>query len=220
MTQQEKPPSRPSAPIRVLHTPQNTASLISHTVRAAREYGIDARSLVIAPQAVQFTGGLKVIHVRGPRLFARVASRLIWFMRVIAESRSCDLIHWYYGASDLPLQLDIRLLKWLRRPGLVEWQGSDVRIPEIEAADNPYYAAARQAGYEYTAVESRSQSLQRQKLFASVGFACAGDRSLFPFFSKEIFPSAYYLPRRLLASDYLPPLATRPPPLASSPPRP
>jgi hypothetical protein len=62
--------------------------------------------------------------------------------------RRADVLHWHHGALALPFGLDLALVKYLRRPALVKWQGADILVPDVEFADNPYYAAIYDSGVE------------------------------------------------------------------------
>jgi hypothetical protein len=71
-----------------------------------------------------------IVPPRGRLGYLRTAGRAI---------RAHDVIHFYFGESFLPHQLDA---PWLRRLGkrvVIEFLGSDVRMPSVEARRNPYY---------------------------------------------------------------------------------
>jgi glycosyltransferase involved in cell wall biosynthesis len=113
-----------------------------------------------------------------------------------------DFIHWYYGRPIIPFGLDLAWIHALRKPALIEWMGSDIRQPELEFENNPYYLQAFHTGYEYAAAESRKSSRQAQKQFARAGFACGVDQGLVQYVDREIFPRYYKIPRRIILDDY------------------
>lgn len=193
--------------MRVLHLPVNYGSLPSHSVRCLQASGVDAYGLVFTNTVHQSADGLKSVYGNHPRTSPRyVTSRLHWMtevVRALAFSKP-DILHWYFGREALPLGLDLALVKALKLPGVVEWQGSDIRIPEQEAAENPYYAAALQQGYEYLSVESRETSLGRQRRFAEAGFASCAPVGMLQYIQSDIFPHTYTIPQRFIVDDYVP----------------
>ena len=194
--------------MRVLHLPQNIASIPSHTVRSLRQRGIEASGLVISNPQLQSSEGLKVQRMASKPVWRRTLDQFAWFIRMASLSASADLLHWYYGRPVLLGGFDLTWLGWLRKPALVEWMGSDIRQPDIESADNSYYQRVYTSGddknqpYEYAASESRQASLHAQRRFAAAGFAAAADRGLFQYIDRQVFPQPYLLPRRLILDDY------------------
>jgi hypothetical protein len=200
--------------MRVLHLPVNIASIASHTVRGLRQIGLDARGLVFVNTPVQSEEALQVI-VLASRLRKHyfMGQGIRWLYQYLKRAAWADVIHWYFGALALPWGFDLRYLKLLRKPGVVEWLGSDIRIPEIASEDNPYYAAAFSNGYEYRS-ESHQKSWQLQQRFGKAGFGSVASVGMLPYVHNEFFPQAYMMPQRLMLSDYLPtypdPHTTRP----------
>lgn len=191
--------------LRVLHLPVNIASIPSHTVRCLRQIGVEARGLVYENTAIQSVDGLSVIRTGKKRYsWGWLFEKLYLIGQFIRWLLWADILHWYFGAPILPWGLDLALVKRLRKPGIVEWMGSDIRIPEQEKAENPYYATAWENGYEYLNVESLANSYRLQSRFAQAGFACGASIGMIQYVKKELFSSFYVLPQRLLLSDYRP----------------
>lgn len=118
--------------------------------------------------------------------------------------RWAEVIHWYHGALALPFGLDLALVKRFRKPGLIEWQGADIRIPEVEFAENSYYTAVYHNGYEYRDYETFQKSRRLQQQFAQAGLTCAAPTGMLQYVQRDIFPDVHVLPRRLILSDYQP----------------
>ncbi len=191
--------------MRVLHMPVNTASIIHYTVRALRDVGVDAHGLVFDTTTVQtfdYLTSVKIRNKRKPWLAALGIYQFMQHLREYLKHGKPDVIHWYFSGSGSTLGADIALLKWLGVPGIVEWVGSDIRIPEVEFADNPYYTAVFNAGYEYQRFESRKDSLRRQKGFADIGFACVTSEGMFQYVQPDIFPTPYLVRKRLILDDF------------------
>jgi len=191
--------------MKVLHLPVNVASQMSATVRGLRAIGVQARGLVSSEGSViQSHDGIEQLplvseHVPG-RWKLTFALRFLTLLRAM---RGADLIHWYMGETVLPNGFDLRLVKMLGKPGIVEFWGSDIRIPEIEAASNPYYARLG-PDYEYREVESYVRSRQTQERFAKAGFQCLlPSEVMLPFVQRDLFPRVFNTTSRVMLSDYV-----------------
>jgi hypothetical protein len=190
--------------MRVLHLPQNIASLPSHSVRGLRQAGVEASSLMLSNAPVQSAQGLKVISPQTNHSIDRRMAKWKWFVQFLTESIRTDVIHWYYGRPVMMGGLDLAWIAALHKPALVEWMGSDIRNPEIEFADNPYYAQVYQAGYEYASTEGQDNSRRAQARFARASFAFGADQGLFQYILKDIRPALHWIPRRIILEDYEP----------------
>jgi glycosyltransferase involved in cell wall biosynthesis len=200
--------------VRVLHLPFNIASIPSHTVRGLRQIGVEAYGLMLGNALVQSADGLKVIEpVSRRKVYRWIWRSFRWLYNYLKWVAWADVIHWYFGTPVLPWGLDLKYIKALGKPGVVEWLGSDIRIPEIEFEDNPYYKAAFYSGYEYQ-FESLQRSRQIQKKFAEAGFASIVPVCMLRYVQADICPRVYVVPQRIVLSDYNPaypdPAVTRP----------
>ena len=203
--------------MRVLHLPVNYGSLPSHTVRLLRLNGIDAYGLVFSKSVVHTAEGMELISDYRVSSVKKLLNRVRWFASVVRYITLThpDIIHWYFGKEALPFGLYLALVKRLEIPRIVEWQGSDIRRPEQEAAENAYYAQAFQnTDYEYHNVESTQKSLQRQMKFARSGFFSAAPIGMLQYVDSTIFPHTYVIPQRIILDDYTP---SYPDPLAKKP---
>lgn len=191
--------------MRVLHLPVNTASRMSYTVRAMREIGVDAYGIAFATSAVQSFAGLQTISLankKKPHKALWGVMRFVYHVWRYTQQNRPDIIHWYYSGSASVLNGDLWLLKALGIPGVIEWVGADIRIPEVEFAENPYYTAAYENGYEYRAVESLGASRQRQQRFADLGFAALVEPGMEQYLQPDIFPGFYSVQKRVVVSDF------------------
>jgi hypothetical protein len=190
--------------MRVLHLPLNIASQASVTVRALRAAGVEARGLVVSPSVIQSADELEVLQIASRPLKRRLADALRRLPYVFNAIRWADVLHWHYGMTALPWRLDLYWARLLRKPGLVEFWGSDIRIAEVEAADNPYYARLG-PGYEYAEAETYARSRQAQALFARAGVACLlSCHSLRPNLQPDLFPRPYFVRQRVWLPDFAP----------------
>lgn len=190
--------------MRVLHLPLNIASQASVTVRALRSLGVEARGVVVSPAIVQSADELEVVAIAARPRGRRLLDALRRLPFILAAIRWADVLHWHYGTTALPWRLDLHWARLLRKPGVVEFWGSDIRIPEVEAADNPYYARLG-PDYEYGRAESYAGSRRVQRLFARAGMACLiSCHSLRPYLQLDLFPRPYFVRQRIWLPDFTP----------------
>jgi hypothetical protein len=195
--------------MRVLHLPFNIASQITTTVRALREVGVDARGLAKSG-VITSNDGVELFPPRpkGLRGYFTPVQRYWKTLSLIAWA---DVVHWHYGYA-LHDALDVRFAHLLGKKMCVEYWGSDIRIAEVEAADNPSYAALP-ADQRDAATRARSEEVQRV-------FARQGARVVLPCVSlaPHLIPqsaSSYFRTRQFIyLPDYTPhypdPSNTRP----------
>ncbi|PKO22880.1 MAG: hypothetical protein CVU38_07190 [Chloroflexi bacterium HGW-Chloroflexi-1] len=190
--------------MRVLHLPLNIASQASVTVRALRAIGVEARGLVVSSHVIQSADGLEVIQITTGNRLRRLTDSLRQLPHVFAAIRWADVIHWHYGTTALPKGLDLLWATRLHKPGLVEFWGSDIRIPAVEAADNPYYGRPG-PDYEYQQAETLAHSRASQARFARAGARClVSCKSLLPYIQPDLFPDVYFVRQRVWLPDFRP----------------
>ena len=191
--------------LRVLHLPTNTASIPSHTVHGLRGIGVDARGLVMRDLENQSAEGLKIMDPKNSRQWSpmwvrSLVRRFHYFVRWVSWA---DIVHWYFDSSILPFGLDLKMIKVLKKPAVVEWLGSDIRIPEIEFEDNPYYKAAFPNGYEYQS-ENYQRSRQTQKRFVKAGFVPVVIPCMIQYIQKDICPRFYKIWQPIRLDGFIP----------------
>ena len=212
--------------MRVLHLPMNIASQMSATVRALRDVGVQTRGLALNNSPIQDSRDLEKYSVRSRRRYPVIgtAQTIRWWYAVLTSIWWADVVHWYYGQPALPLGLDLRWASLLRKAGVVEFFGSDIRVADIAASNNPYYAAARRRG-DYSLPDQLKKSRNRQLCFAQAGFECVTGPLMQPHIQTDIFPphKVHSITVRLYLDDFAPiypsPDSTRPI-IAHSPSRP
>jgi len=190
--------------MRVLHLPLNISSQASVAVRALNRIGVAARGLVISSAVIQSLDALTFLDMVGRNPWDRMWCVVRYAPQVLAAIRWADVVHYHFDASALPRGLDLRWVKLLRKPGVAEFWGSDIRIPEVEAADNPYYARLG-AAYEYHGMESYARSRAVQAKFARAGLDCLiSCNSLRPYLQPDLFQTSYFARQRVWLPDFAP----------------
>jgi Glycosyl transferases group 1 len=179
--------------MRVLHLPTNAASQISIMVRAQQSIGLEARGIVIDPHVMQADAGIRALTPITPQMSrARAGGQILRRLAELARAvRWADVVHWHFDTRLAPRDADLRLVATLGRARVVEFWGSDIRIPEIATRDNPYLArllAAPDADYPISYERSRSS----QERFARHGFACLVPGPELPdYVQPDLFPSPF-----------------------------
>jgi hypothetical protein len=190
--------------MRVLHLPLNIASQTSVTVRALRQIGVEARGIIISSHVIQSADGLEIFSMETSSRLRRGVLAARRLAPILAAIRWANVVHYHFDASALPRGLDLRWVRLLKKPGVAEFWGSDIRIPEVEAADNPYYARLG-AAYEYHSMESYAKSRGVQARFARAGLDCLiSCNSLRPYLQPDLFPNVYFARQRVWLSEFAP----------------
>jgi hypothetical protein len=202
--------------MRVLHLPNNVASQISIMVKAQRSIGLDAQGIVIDRHIMQADEGIRVtapVQPQGSRTRARL-QMLRRLADIAVAARWADVVHWHSNTRLVPRDMDLKIVAALGKARIVEFWGSDIRIPEIATRDNPYLAgvlAAPDANYQLSYQSSRDT----QERFARHGFACLVPGPELPdYVQADLFPAPYRAEAVLDLENFIPsypdPLRRRP----------
>ena len=192
--------------MRILHLPVNIGSQMSITVRGLREIGVDARGLVRNNTLFQDAEGLEtfVLESLTKHPIRGRAQRLSWWRAVLKAIRWADVIHWHCKSRALPASLDLKYIAHRNMPRLVEFWGTDIRIPEIASADNPYIAEMY-AKDPVKAEKVARRSRRVQERFARHGFRCViPSPEMEPYVFDDLFPDTYKSVARIIVSDFDP----------------
>jgi hypothetical protein len=189
--------------VKVLHLPSNIASQNSITVRALRDIGIDARGLIITSRLIRDNQGLEVLpYVNAPmKSLPGILRRIPIWRSVLAAIKWADVVHWHFNSHVMPKDLDLRYAKLLNKARIVEFWGSDIRIPEIASSDNPYIRRMYEENLEPWMSDGHSR--EEQSRFARFGFEClVPGVELLSYIQRNKFPSPYRTMARLILSDF------------------
>jgi hypothetical protein len=126
--------------MRVLHAPIEVAGQVALSAYGLRELGVDARAFARSGRSPY---PIPPDVDPGPSLAG-------WLRAGFRELSEADVVHYYFGESLMRAQslmpgrikvLDARLSRLFGRRIVVEFLGTDVRLPSVEAARNPYFVA-------------------------------------------------------------------------------
>jgi glycosyltransferase involved in cell wall biosynthesis len=150
---------------RVLHAPVEIAGQAALSSLGLRARGIESHVL-----ACRHPFGYRSPDIVLP------PGRLSRARTVLAAARRHDIFHFYFGLSFLRRSpqrlLDAKALRRLGKRVVVEFLGSDVRMPSLEARRNPYYVPGDGEDDE------RALALMRRWAQVTEGHVIVGDHSL------------------------------------------
>lgn len=172
--------------LRVLHSRAEIAGQIGLSVEGLREIGHDAR------------GAYPPTHFRvQPDLAMRPTGRwrkgadMLW--KAVSTAGRFDVYHYHYALSLLPEGCgfaDARVNRRLGKVVAVEFWGSDVRMPGVEAERNPYYVNS------YAEDDRRSRERMRRWAEITGGHVIIVDH-YFDAFMEPYFPHIHVVGQRV-----------------------
>lgn len=112
-----------------------------------------------------------------------------------------DVIHWIWDSA-FAGKWDMYLVKLLRKPGIIEWSGSDIRYPEKNYEFNPYAKILYTNDYEFKDIEDKTISMDRQKRFRDLGFTPLVSPEMDLYIDKKKFPVTFKTLHRLNVKDF------------------
>jgi hypothetical protein len=192
--------------MRVLHLPSNAASQISTMVRAQRSIGLDARGLVVDPHVIQTSEGIRFIAPIEPHMgWVRRRWQAVRRLAEIASAvQQADVVHWHSNTRLAFGDADLKIVAALGKARIVEFWGSDIRIPEIATQDNPYLARLL-ADPDSEYLISHLRSRRSQERFARHGFACLVPGPELPdYVQPDLFPLPYRAEAVLNIEEFVP----------------
>jgi len=196
--------------MRVLHLGSNIASQMTMSVEALRGIGVEARGLAVRGGNEKFTEDSPAVETV-PEWLER--GSVSWFVghgrryyRVLSLIEWADVLHWHFGTTFLRNNFDLWWARFLEKPGVVEFWGSDIRIGEVEGRDNCFFR--QHASTDYVDRQSAERSRSLQTAFARAGFEClVGCKSMYPHVQRDLFPNIHLVRQRIPVHRY----AYRPP---------
>ena len=190
--------------MKVLHLPANIASQISVTVRALNDIGVDARGIISNSSPIQETKGIRNYEIVSRRKYPikGIMQTFSWWRDVFMGLRWADVVHWHFSTRALPMDLDLKYAAFQNKARIVEFWGSDIRIPEIASADNPYVSRMYERGGGSAFIEGYERSIKVQSRFSGYGFECLSPGcGLLAYIQKDLFPKPFKTRQRVMISD-------------------
>lgn len=172
---------------RVLHAPLEIAGQAALSALGQRELGVQATSFA-RPHPFRYEVAADIVPPRNPLGYLLAARRAI---------QAHDTIHFYFGHSFLPRQLDAPWLARLGKRVAIEFLGSDVRMPSVEARRNPYYIPIEWEN------DARATRLMRLWSEVTQGHVIAGDHSLDAYLAPH-FPHIHVIGSRVDVRSLVP----------------
>ncbi|MFD1551810.1 hypothetical protein DNU06_02070 [Putridiphycobacter roseus] len=193
--------------MKILHLPYNIASFATITVNAINQTEHQAKGLILTENNKLHNNSNLTVIPPTNSIFNKI-KRLFFFVKAVLWA---DVIHWYYDEKILKKNYALRFIKWLKKPAIVEWLGTDIRNPLIEFEDNPYFKAAYPLFYALPPEKIAEQTTSMQRKFAEAGFETALCSDMQKYIVPDVFNKCHVLRQRIavknLPKNY--PLATQ-----------
>lgn len=129
--------------------------------------------------------------------FRYLVSKLSFIFAYLKGILWADVVHIVWD-NPLLSNIDLWLAKALGKKRMVEWVGSDIRIPEIALRMSDYFHLAyNHPDYEYKGLESKERSIKVQTKFQRYGFTPLTYSELDLYLDKNLFPLRFFSNQRL-----------------------
>lgn len=187
--------------MKVLLLPNNVASEISIKVRALKSIGVDARGLADGGHPFQMSGDIKILSLKKGDYITNRLKKIQFYKLIYDWIKWADILHWVWDFGAIPFGLDRKIVERFDKPGVIQWCGSDIRIPEKTFEVNKFYQEAFLNGYEYQ-FESYEKSLATQRSFAQIGFYPLEIVGMDYYVDKNLFPKRYKTFQSVILSEH------------------
>lgn len=172
--------------MKVFFAPYNISSMSTATIDSLRELGVDAEGVsIVDDKVVTHSQFIKVINLRKPtgslKNFLRFCFNFPYFILFVTyKICRADVLYWI---QELPFPRVYWkfLIKILKKKGVIEFVGSDIRNPKILSKINPFYKEVYHHGYEYAGYENEQKSIRNLGDFHYLGFTWIGCPEMFLF---------------------------------------
>lgn len=191
----------------ILILPFNMASMPAITAEALNKIeGVNAKSLTIGVHKYQTTNSTTIYLPLG--VTKRTPFKWLWhkltFRRKLYNLlKWADILHYHWN-SIFPDGEDLKWIAEAGKPILIEWVGSEIRIPDVCKRINSYYAGVFDHGYEYNKLESREGSIALQQKFRDVHAIPLIIPEMTLYVQKQMFPVTYPSQIRINVKNFIP----------------
>jgi len=158
--------------MKILYAPYNIASMPSITAQAMNKID-DVTAISISINENKYSTNLSStieLKIDKKNIFTFFLSKLNIYYTLLRYILWADVIHWTWRSGVLHYNLDLFLIKLLKKKAYIEWVGSDIRVPEVLMKINEEYKLAFYNGYEYKNGECIENSYLTQSLFKKMNF--------------------------------------------------
>ncbi|MDB5203107.1 MAG: hypothetical protein JWQ27_2516 [Ferruginibacter sp.] len=147
----------------------NPASVLNNLALGLRENGVPVKAVSFDFRRSGYNNYSAIELIcsdNQPGRFKIYAYKLKGLFLLIRYLLWCDVVHVYGNISNISYWL----MSKLARNKFISFVGSDIRVPEIELAQNPYFKYAYEdAGYEYKA-EANNRTSEMLQYLRKLGF--------------------------------------------------
>lgn len=191
--------------MKILYMPLNIASMPAITATVMNRIpGVSARGLFLSKGIYNSDRGFLSYEKESRKnpirwAYSRV-HKMSSFARLVAWS---DIIHWTWD-NPSKYELDLKYVRALNKPGVVEWVGSDIRVPEITSMESPWYQHAYDHGYEYRDIENKEKSYRIQEKFHKYSIEPILVPEMQLFLKPGLFSVVHNTQYRIITSEFMP----------------
>lgn len=194
--------------MKVLLMPRNIGSDMYYRKSAYAKIGIDVKAYSFPTDLITTSDSIKLLPEIPNNFnpFSRVLN-ILRYRRMLKELLDwADLVHWVYDLTYLPLlnyPIEFDILLKSKKPGVIQWCGSDIRYYEVDFGINKYFREAYQNG-DWDYKESYEKSLRNQTYFYRLGFFPIEFVTMEHYIDQKMFPIRHRAFIQVGATDLVP----------------
>jgi glycosyltransferase involved in cell wall biosynthesis len=177
--------------IRVLHLPVNVSSIPSTAAKILKDRGHEVYVISLAKSNIQSNEGVIFVPVfRAKGIFSKILIRLLKTIYFIYYVSKVDIVHYHQTTFTYRPSLEALIIKALNKRAIVQFHGSEIRVPEIEFLDNIYYKEAYlKNNLKYFGTLTKSKSVQ--EAFSKITDSCIHSYAKEKYVDKTQFTKTY-----------------------------
>jgi glycosyltransferase involved in cell wall biosynthesis len=179
--------------IRVLHLPVNVSSIPSTAAKILKDRGHEVYVISLAKSNIQSNEGVIFVPVfRAKGIFSKILIRLLKTIYFIYYVSKVDIVHYHQTTFTYRPSLEALIIKALNKRAIVQFHGSEIRIPEIDFLDNIYFKLTffKEKLHEQEQLKSL-RSKQRYTMFEKITNKCIVNPDLVEHIDKSFFKKTY-----------------------------
>lgn len=172
--------------MKILHAPVEVANQSSLSVKGLRSNGYYADSMVFESNKFNYSNEINLGLNNTKNIALKLIKKFCFFLKAIVKY---DIFHFHFGRSLLPHNIDLFILRLLKKKVVMQFHGTDIRKKSVIEKSNKFYT--------FCSPDSDTKSCVKQKRISKhVNTAIVADFELYEHVDKT-FKQVHIVPHRI-----------------------